>query len=144
MALGYSQLITKATDKSFIDWLAFLKENFSFFKENDTLVELLNEQGDIGLIDQPQLEKIYLENNSVTIKVRNSSQNNITCSISFSSDKYYMLETYSMDELLTIEECDELFVFLHNRFLYSYKERKGIGFIFDVEGYSEDYLSVLK
>jgi hypothetical protein len=57
-------------------------------------------------------------------------------------DNYLAIESYDFDELLINEEYMEMYSKLNNRFQDFIRKKYGIGFIYDEEGYSEDYIEI--
>lgn len=140
MAIGYSKIISQYNSAYFDNWVSFTKRELVLFRDTTTNVHIVDYDGTLKLIDIKEARSIFEASYQIVIKFRNSLGNSITCTIGV-THRYLAVEEYSMDELLTEEEYDDLYNLLLSRFQKLSTDKKLIGFIFDREGYSEDYIS---
>jgi hypothetical protein len=140
MAIGYSKLISQFDSAYFDSWVSFIKKEFVLFNSTTTNIHVVDYDGTLKLIDIKEAGAIFEVSYQIVIKFRNRLGNAITCTISV-THQYLAVEEYSMDELLTEEEYNNFYNLLLSRFQWLSTDKKLIGFIFDREGYSEDYIS---
>jgi hypothetical protein len=141
MAIGYSKIISQYNDDYFENWISFAKKNFVLFEGNSSKVYIVNNNGVLNLIEINDAKSMFETSYLIIMKFRNNLGNAITCTVNV-IHKYLVVEEYSMDELLTEEEYDELYNLLLIRFQKISIDKKLRGFIFDSEGYSEDYINI--
>ena len=140
MAIAYGKIIVNVFEEYYDDLLSEISSNYSLFI-SDKRVNVLTPSGDTVIIESSEMKKILIESKIVNFKIVNNFQNQITVSIEL-IDNYLINENYSMDELLNDGEEDDLLCFLKRRFDRLLDNRKAIGFIFDKQGYSEDYILI--
>lgn len=121
------------------DFLNSIKRNFNLHDENQFILVIDESQGSIN-VTEGGLHIYMIEKKDVVIKFTNSLGNYITCTIR--DLRGFIVEEYSLEELLSDEEAEYVFKFVNERFSQLRLEKLGIGFIFDPEGYSEDYIKI--
>ncbi|SEO47072.1 hypothetical protein SAMN05192574_108201 [Mucilaginibacter gossypiicola] len=139
MAIGYSSVIFKSYKSSFDDFLDAVSTEFILFGVNATVLTV-DDDGENVALERNDVINIYSERRNVTVIFRNADENAIACTIKDVGG--FIEESYSMDQLFSSEEEEQLFQFTQKRYESLRAAKVGIGFIFDVEGYSEDYIKI--
>jgi|GEM_PF-6433602 len=140
MAIGYGKIIVRAFEGYYDDLLSEISSNYSLFI-SDKRINALTPSGDNVIMESSEIKRILIESKIVNFKIVNNFQSQITVSIEL-IDNCLINENYSMDELLADGEEDDLLYFLKQRFDRLLDNRKAIAFIFDQQGYSEDYILI--
>jgi len=138
MSWGYSSIVSKLRKDSFRNWLNFINQNFNL--SDSVKVRVINQKGDTIELSIESIDTYYREHKVIMLRIRNNLNNAVSCTFEESEDASYCFEEYSLEELLSSSEEDDLFKILHERYLNLHNMRMAIGFIFDKEGYSEDYI----
>lgn len=139
MAIGYSRIIAKYNDLYIESWLDFISKNFILL-DGDKNVTILNKDGEEQKTDLLSLEDLFVRNREVVVKFWNKKGRAISSTLDCRQG-YFVLEYYSMDELLDENDYSSLYSSLFSRFVGLSEHSMVGGFIFDREGYMEDYLS---
>jgi hypothetical protein len=139
MAIGYTSLISKSSTLFFNHFLAAIEKNFILYS-NDLKIITITDSGEAAEMIMHKVLRLFTKKESVLIKFKNQSGNFISCHIR--NLGYLITENYSLEELLSQEEEDELFAFVRARYDDLRLRGRGIGFIFDSEGYSDDYIKI--
>jgi hypothetical protein len=142
MALGYSTIICRNTEKHFFEWMHFLKSVFTPINDRGKM-NVINNEGDIILIEESDLFNFFCKEKGMGIKVNNQQGNIVNCFLRLSADAAYCYEEYTLDQLLIEEEVWIIFKRLNNRFIELVEKKTGTGIIFDPTGYTEDYISLV-
>ena len=139
MAIGYTTVISKFNEFFFDEFLNGIKNSYSLFDSNQE-IWIVDDDGEDIFLSEGGLKILFSNHNNVYIRFKNVHDNYIGCTIR--NLGYLVTEEYSMDELLTDQEKNELWDFVEKRFLLLRSLRLNIGFIFDLEGYSENYIRI--
>lgn len=139
MAIGYSRIIAKYNPQYFKNWVAFILKEFVLLIDEKNVI-MLTDEGDEKIIDFSLLEVFLLEKNEISLKFRNVSGCAIGCTLKYGSE-FYSHEYYSMDELLDDKDYSGLYSSLLARFNELSKQSMVGGFIFDREGYTDDFVN---
>lgn len=139
MAIGYSKIIAKYDYQHFKNWIAFILKEFVLLIDEKHVI-LLTDEGDEEMIDFSLLERSFLRKNKISLKFRNSSGCAIGCTLKYGPN-FYCHEYYSMDELLEDKDYSGLYNSLSARFSELSKHTMVGGFIFDIEGYTDDFVN---
>ncbi|MDB4920981.1 hypothetical protein [Mucilaginibacter sp.] len=137
--IGYAKIISEKSHLFYEDWIKEISENYELFLDAAENILSLNYEGEQRILTKNQAKKTLTNELRLYVKFTNCFGNTVTTTITIVDD-YLVIEDYSMDELITDEDDQNLRLFLKKRFDRLLDEKIGIGFIFDVRGYSEDYL----
>jgi len=138
MAIGYSRIIAKYNNLYLESWLDFISKNF-ILSDSDGNITILNESGEEGKMDLLSLENLFVRSREIVIKFWNKNGRAIASTLDCRQG-YFVFEYYSMDELLDENDYSSLYSSLFARFVGLSKQSMVGGFIFDREGYMDDYL----
>lgn len=142
MALGYAIIICRNTEEHFFEWIRFLRSVFTPMNDKSK-VNVVNNVGDVILIEESGLYNFFCKEKSIGIKVYNEQENVVNCFLRFSEDGAYCYEEYTLDQLLIEKELWIIFKKLNNRFIELVEKKIGTGIIFDPSGYTEDYITLV-
>jgi hypothetical protein len=120
--------------------LTFISKEFILLIDEKNVITLTDE-GDEEIIDLSLLEELFFKNKEILLKFRNTSGCAIGCTLKYGSN-HYAHEYYSMDELLNDDDFTGLYNSLLNRFIELSKQSMVGGFIFDIEGYTDDFVNL--
>lgn len=138
MAIGYSRIIAKYNNLYLERWLEFVSKNFILL-DSERNITILNGNGEEEKIDLLSLESLFLRSREIVIKFWNKNGRAIASTLDC-RQSYFVFEYYSMDELLDENDYSSLYSSLFTRFVGLSEQSMVGGFIFDREGYMEDYL----
>jgi len=139
MAIGYSKLISRFQDVFFEDWLHFVERSFELNLE--TALKYVDENGDEQYLRISEMKEILFTTSHTTIKFLVNVNTFVIVTISI-IDGFLISEDYSFDEVLEESVYEKIYIALFKRFNECYNNGIGVGFIFDKDGYSEDYIKV--
>jgi hypothetical protein len=139
MAIGYSSLISKTSEVFFNGFIQAIMEEFVLLG-NDLKIRTVDDSGENVNLVLEDVILLYKETNEILIKFKNTEGNYISCSVKDLGG--FVVENYSLEELLSDKEEEHVFSFVQRRYEFLRTKGLGIGFIFDPEGYSEDYIKI--
>lgn len=139
MAIGYASVILKSYKSSFNDFLDTVSREFLLLSTDSTILTL-DDVGEHVILTVNEAVNSYNEKQQIAFKFRSVDGNAMTCTVTDMGG--LVEENYSMDELLSNEDENQLFQFIQKRYESLRIAGFGIGFIFDTEGYSEDYIKI--
>jgi hypothetical protein len=141
MAIGYGKIIAKAFNSYYTGLMDDLTTNFQSYTPGSHDICGINDEGEQFVTDVNAIHECLRTHLHATFKFRNEFQNAITISVQI-IDNYIIEECYYMDELIEDSEQNMLLNFMKQRFWGLLEKNLSIGFVFDKEGYSEDYILI--